>query len=51
MGNGTKLDEARQRQKDREELLKEPTPAPAEYEYGQQAGGVAELEGLRARVY
>lgn len=36
MGNGTKLDEARQRQKDREELLKEPTPAPAEYEYGQQ---------------
>ena len=37
--------------KDREELLKEPTPAPAEYEYGQQAGGVAELDGLRARVY
>jgi len=30
-----KLDEARQAQQDKEDSLREPTPAPQEYEYGQ----------------
>jgi ammonia channel protein AmtB len=34
-GNQQKLDEARQAAKDLEDSLREPTPAPQEYEYGQ----------------
>jgi len=34
-GNMQKLDEARQKFQDQEEAVREPTPAPQEYEYGQ----------------
>ena len=35
VGTMAKLDEARQAQADKEASLREPTPAPQEYEYGQ----------------